>query len=181
MQYFPSNKENYLPNRTSVSPNKMNFNRKPMISGPGSNGGSNISPSLLISPRNKPSYQGHQTNSNSGFQNGYGGFQQELSRPHPLGKVSANNSQQGLLKRTPQNGPEVQFVMSRGVEYCDNHGNKIAEFKINIEGENMKYCSVCASKLASQGFAVCKIVSSSTPKAKSIPTYNDYRGNPFYE
>lgn len=45
-----------------------------MINGSGSNGQNNISPSLLVSPRNKNSYQGNQIN--GGFQNYHGGFQQ---------------------------------------------------------------------------------------------------------
>lgn len=52
----------------------MNFARKPMINGPGSNGGNNLSPSLLISPRNKNSYQGLQAQ--GGYQHNHGGFQQ---------------------------------------------------------------------------------------------------------
>jgi hypothetical protein len=53
--------------------------------------------------------------------------------------------------------------MSKGVEYCENHSNKLAEFTINIEGEKMVYCSICASKLASQGFTVMKLNESSKP------------------
>jgi hypothetical protein len=52
----------------------------------------------------------------------------------------------------------------------------------------MKYCSVCASKLASQGFTVLKIVNesqksvgSSLKRPKQIQSYNEFRGNPFYE
>jgi len=52
----------------------------------------------------------------------------------------------------------------------------------------MKYCSVCASKLASQGFTVLKIVNesqksvgSSLRRPKAIPNYPEHRGNQFYE
>jgi hypothetical protein len=57
--------------------------------------------------------------------------------------------------------------MSKAADYCENHGNKLAEFEINIEGEKMKYCSICASKLASQGFTVLKMVNESQ---KSVGT-----------
>lgn len=104
-----------------------------MIPGPGSNGGCNISPSLLVSPRNKSPHQGLlNINSNQMYQNMYG-FQQELNRPQLSGK-SQNNGSLGLLKRMNPQNTEVQFVMSKGVEYCENHGNKVAEFWINIEG-----------------------------------------------
>lgn len=100
----------------------MNFARKPMINGPGSNGGNNISPSLLVSPRNKNSYQGLQIN--GGYQNNHGGFHQEIGRHQFVGKNQ--NTSVGLLKRLNHGGNEVQFVMSKGVEYCENHGNKVA-------------------------------------------------------
>lgn len=52
----------------------------------------------------------------------------------------------------------------------------------------MKYCSICASKLASQGFTVLKLVNESQKsvgtslrKPKAIPSYPEFRGNPFYE
>jgi len=57
----------------------MNFARKPMINGPGSNGCGNISPSLLVSPRNKNSHIGLQINSNQGGYQNIRGFQQELN------------------------------------------------------------------------------------------------------
>lgn len=152
----------------------MTFARKPMINGPCSNGGNNISPSLLISPRSKNPYQGIQVN--GGYQSNHQGFQQEIGR-HQMANKNQNSSM-GLLKRLNHGGNEVQFVMSKGVEYCENHGNKVAEFWINIEGEKMKYCSVCASKLASQGFTVLKIVNESQKsvgnslrRPKAIPAY----------
>lgn len=103
----------------------MNFARKPMINGPGSNGGNNLSPSLLVSPRNKNSYQGLQVN--GGYQSNHVGFQQEIGRQQYVSNPSKNqNTSNGLLKRLNQGGNEVQFIMSKGVEYCENHGNKVA-------------------------------------------------------
>lgn len=63
-----------LPNRTSVSPSKVNFARKPMIniSNQQSHG-----PSLLVSPRNKNSHGLIMNNPiNTGYNNYHGGFQQ---------------------------------------------------------------------------------------------------------
>ena len=85
------------------------------------------------------------------------GFQQELCKPQFSGK-SQGSGLLGMMKRTNQNSNEIKFVMSKAADYCENHGNKVAEFEINIEGEKMKYCSICASKLASQGFTVIKII-----------------------
>ena len=96
-------------------------------------------------------------NSNNGLRK-MRGFQQELNRPQ-LSGCTQNNGSLGLLKRLGQNtNSEIKLVMSKGADYCENHGGKVAYFWINIEGEKMKYCSVCASKLASQGFTVMKIV-----------------------
>lgn len=88
-----------------------------MISGPGSNGGMAIAPSLIVSPRNIPTHQGYNIIPSQGYQNGHGGFQQELNRPQLNVKPQGNGSS-GLLKRFNQNGSEVPFIMSKGVEYC---------------------------------------------------------------
>ena len=40
----------------------------------------------------------------------------------------------GMMKKTNQNSNEIKFVMSKAADYCENHGNKVAEFEINIEG-----------------------------------------------
>lgn len=72
-----------------------------MISGPGSKG---RAPSLLVSPRNKPSRQGFNIIKNQG-------------RPQ-LNAKPQNNGVAGLLKRFNQNGSDVQFVMSKRAEYC---------------------------------------------------------------
>jgi hypothetical protein len=113
------------------SPNKGQYARKPMISGPGSRGGSNLSPSLLVSPRNQNQYQCYPLGSNNGSQ--MRGFQQELCKPQFSGK-SQGSGLLGMMKKTNQNSNEIKFVMSKAADYCENHGNKVAEFEINIEG-----------------------------------------------
>ena len=92
------------------------------------------------------------------------------------------------------NHHDVQFVMSKGPDaFCANHLNKVAEFTINIDSEEMVYCSGCASKLASQGFSVMRLQQSGSsskipsaeesqiPSAKPIPSYPEHHGNPLYE
>lgn len=76
----------------------------------------NVGPSLLVSPRSKGHNQGINIQSNEGYSNHQGGFQQELNKPRHLS--GQNFGAGGLLKRLNQNGSEVQFVMSKGVEYC---------------------------------------------------------------
>jgi hypothetical protein len=53
---------------------------------------------------------------------------------------------------------------------CVNHSDAEAEFKIDIEGETYGYCGKCAAHLASNGFAVERIgTSSRSPKlAKEV-------------
>ena len=103
-----------------------------MISGPGSRGGSNLSPSLLVSPRNPNPYQCYPLSSTNGNHQ-MRGFQQELCKPQFSGK-NQNSGPLGLMKKMNQNSNDIKFVMSKGVDYCENHGNKVAEFEINIEG-----------------------------------------------
>ena len=75
---------------------------------------------------------------------------------------------------------DIKFVMSRNNnEVCSNHPNKSADYVIVIEEEDMLYCTVCASKLAHQGFTVVKLdnlvtgggVNKSIKQAKPLPNY----------
>ena len=98
-----------------------------MISGPGSKGVSSISPNLLVSPRNQTLNQCFPLNSNNGLRK-MRGFQQELNRPQ-LSGCTQNNGSLGLLKRLGQNtNSEIKLVMSKGADYCENHGGKVAYF-----------------------------------------------------
>jgi len=48
--------------------------------------------------------------------------------------------------------PGLRYEKNEKSKFCDNHGNKLAEFVTEVDNEEIGYCQKCAINLASKGF-----------------------------